>query len=110
MKSWLAQGSSGRHPSTRDNFSPYKRGLSLANEMYFSIRERVVSHGHDSYESHESTTRASVSRSHIERVANILSLANEMYFSIRQRVVSHGQFVRIEQLRTRKRVSWLTAC
>ena len=36
--------------------------LSTANEMYFSIRQRDVSHGHDSYESNESTTRTSVSQ------------------------------------------------
>ena len=47
----------------------------------------------------------------IERVANILSLANEMYFSIRQRVVSHRHdSYKSNELRTRKRVPWLTAC
>ena len=35
--------------------------LSPANEMHFSIRQRVGSHGHDSYESNESTTRGRVS-------------------------------------------------
>ena len=83
--------------------------LSPPNEMHFSIRQRVVSPGHDSYESNESTTRqASLS---IERVANILSPANEMYFSIRQGVVSHGHDSNeSNESTTRKRVSWLTAC
>ena len=36
--------------------------LSPASEIHFSIRQRVVSHGHDSYESNESTTRTSVSQ------------------------------------------------
>ena len=36
--------------------------LSPPNEMHFSIRQRVVSHGHDPYESNESTTRRRVSR------------------------------------------------
>ena len=31
------------------------------NEMHFSIRQRFVSHGHDSYQSNESTTRRRVS-------------------------------------------------
>ena len=35
--------------------------LSPANKMHFSIRQRVVSHGHDSYESNESTTQKRVS-------------------------------------------------
>ena len=36
--------------------------LSPPNEMHFSIRQRVVSLGHDSNESNESTTRATVSQ------------------------------------------------
>ena len=36
--------------------------LSPASEIHFSIRQRVVSHGHDSYESNKSTTRTSVSQ------------------------------------------------
>ena len=36
--------------------------LSPPNEMHFSIRQRVVSPGPDSYESNESTTRTSVSQ------------------------------------------------
>ena len=36
--------------------------LSPTNEMHFSIRQRIVSHGHDPYESNESTTRRRVSR------------------------------------------------
>ena len=35
--------------------------LSPPNEMHFSIRQRVVSHGHESFESNESTTRRRVS-------------------------------------------------
>ena len=64
--------------------------LSPANDMHFSIRQRVVSHEHDSYESNESTTRKRVPFLGLQRVRNILSPPYEMHFSIRQRVVSHG--------------------
>ena len=61
--------------------------LSPPNEMHFSIRQRVVSHGHDPYESNESTTRRRVSR----------HAANEMHFSIRQRVLStNAHLLRID--------------
>ena len=56
------------------------------NEMHFYIRQRVVSHGHDPYESNESTTRRRVLGMQLLR--NIPSPPNEMHFSIRQRVVS----------------------
>ena len=56
--------------------------LSPANEIHFSFRQRAVSHGHDSYEWNESTTRSSVSQH------TALTSRNEMHFSIRQRVVS----------------------
>ena len=75
--------------------------LSPPNEMHFSIRQRVVSHGHDSYESNESTTR----------VRHILSPPNEMHFSIRQRVVPHGyDSYESNESTTRRRVSWPTSC
>lgn len=51
--------------------------LSPASEIHFSIRQRVVSHGHDSY---ESTTRTSVS---LDLSAYSVLDINEMHFSTR---------------------------
>ena len=84
--------------------------LSPPNDMHFAIRQRVVSHGHDSYESNESTPRTRVSW-HTACLRNILSSPNDMHFSIRQRVVSHGHDSNESNESTpRTRVSWHTAC
>ena len=69
--------------------------LSPAKEMDFSIRQQVVSHGHNSYESNESTTRTLVSL-HIQNVGHILSPANEMDLYSTTGRITRARFVRIE--------------
>ena len=99
--------------TTRPNRQLANMRKSPANQMHFSIRQRVVSLGHNSYESNASTTRRRVSwpTSSLQRVTNILSPPNEMHFSIPQRIVSHGHdSYESNESTTRTRVSWHTAC